>query len=110
MSPVEYAWTSMNRNAMMFEHYSSGNAKNVRFHPTQKPVELYKWLLDNFAEPGFKILDTHCGSASSLVACEQLGFDYVGCEIDKTYFEKASERLEREKAAPTIFSILGDER
>lgn len=105
MSPVEYAWSSFNKNAMLFEHYSSGNKKNPRFHPTQKPVELYEWLLRKFAEPGFKILDTHCGSASSLVACQRMGFDFVGCEIDKTYYTLASERLEKDSRQATIFNI-----
>lgn len=105
MSPVEYAWSSFNKNAMMFEHYSSGNKKNPRFHPTQKPVELYEWLLRKFAEPGFKILDTHCGSASSLVACQRMGFDFVGCEIDRTYYTLASERLEKDSRQATIFNI-----
>lgn len=94
MAPVEYAWTSFYKNAVLIECHTGGNAKNPRFHPTQKPVELYKELLDKFANKGDKILDTHAGSASSLIACYDLGFDAWGYEIDEYYFEKASERLE----------------
>lgn len=77
--------------------------KEYKIHPTQKPVELYTWLLNHFAKPGDKILDTHAGSASSLVACHRLGFQYVGFEIEPAYYEKARERLEREKAQISLF-------
>lgn len=72
-----------------------GNMKNKeeRFHPTQKPVALYRWLLMNYATPGDLILDTHVGSASSLIACEELGFDYVGFEINTEYYNLAVERI-----------------
>ena len=103
MTSVEYAWTSFNRNAECFEKGSAGTARNPRIHPTQKPVELYMWLLDKFAEPGMRILDTHVGSASSLIACERMGFDYVGFEIDKTYYRMSRERMERELAQRTLF-------
>ena len=74
-----------------------GNKKEneERIHPTQKPIKLYKYLLREYAKRGDLILDTHVGSASSLVACKELGFDYVGFEIDKEYFEQATKRLER---------------
>ena len=68
--------------------------KEKRIHPTQKPVALYKWILSHYAEPGDLILDTHVGSASSLIACEELGFDYVGYEIDETYYDLAKKRLD----------------
>lgn len=66
--------------------------------PTQKPVALYKWILKNYAKAGDKILDTHVGSASSLIACYDMGFEYVGFEIDPEYYKQASERLEAVKA------------
>lgn len=72
--------------------------KDGTIHPTQKPVALYKWLLKNYAKKGDKILDTHVGSASSLIACHDLGFEYLGFEIDSDYFAKATERLEQHKA------------
>ena len=67
--------------------------KEQRIHPTQKPVKLYKWILHNYAKPNDKILDTHVGSASSLIACEDMGFEYVGFELDKDYYEAAQKRL-----------------
>ena len=77
-----------------------GDMKNKehKIHPTQKPVALYKWILSNYASPGDKILDTHVGSASSLIACYDLGFDFVGFEIDEEYYKLASERLDAVKA------------
>ncbi len=72
-----------------------GNMKNKedRFHPTQKPVALYKWLLTNYAKQGDLILDTHVGSASSLIACYDLGFDAVGFELDADYYNASKQRL-----------------
>lgn len=104
MAPVEYAWTSFNDNARMYECFSSGGSgREERFHPTQKPVELYEWILGKFAKMGDKILDTHVGSASSLIACHNMEFDYVGCEIDEEYYKMASERLEASKMQLRLF-------
>lgn len=64
-----------------------------RIHPTQKPVILYKWILMNYAKPGDKILDTHVGSASSLIACEDMGFNYTAFEIGPVFYELAVKRL-----------------
>lgn len=102
---AEYAWTSFNSNAKVFEHVPQDNT-GQRFHPTQKPVALYKWILSNYAKPGDKILDTHVGSASSLIACYDLGFDYVGFEIDEEYYQLASKRLEEVKAQVRIEDLL----
>jgi len=66
-----------------------------RQHPTQKPVALYRWLLENYAKPGDLILDTHVGSASSLIACEQMGFNYVGFELDPDYYNDAVNRIKK---------------
>ena len=105
MAPVEYAWTSFNRNAECYEKSSAGTQRKPRIHPTQKPIELYMWLLDKFAEPGMRILDTHVGSGSSLIACERMGFEYVGFEINRTYYRIANERIKQETAQATIFNI-----
>lgn len=101
----EYAWCSSNLGvARVFRYLWNGmlqgdmKNKEDRFHPTQKPVALYKWVLDHYAEKGDRILDTHCGSASSLVACEDMGFEYVGFEIDPAYYEQAKKRLDEFKA------------
>lgn len=98
MAMAEYAWTSFNSNAKVFEYAPQGNKNNVRFHPTQKPVALYEWILGKYAKRGDKILDTHAGSASSLVACYNMGFDFVGFEIDETYYKMAKERLDNAMA------------
>lgn len=102
MSPVEYAWTSFNRNACMIEALSQGTPKAPRFHPTQKPISLYEELLERFAEKGDKILDTHVGSGSSLIACENMGFEYTGFEIDETYYKLACKRIAEETAQMRI--------
>lgn len=78
--------------------------KEYRIHPTQKPVKLYEWLLQTFAKEGQIILDTHVGSASSLVACRKLNYQFVGFEIDEDYYNLASERLKTEGAQMTIFN------
>lgn len=75
-------------------------------HPTQKPIKLYEWLLNNYAKPGDKILDTHVGSASSLIACHKLGFEYVGFELDTDYFKVASDRLAAVEAQSSIFDFI----
>ena len=94
-SMLEYAWSSFDKTAK--EWIGMSNEED-RIHPTQKPVALYKWLLMNYAKQGDKILDTHVGSASSLLACYDLGFEYMGFEIDKDYFEMAQKRIEENKA------------
>ena len=98
MAPVEYAWTSFTQNAVIIEANSQGSSAEPRFHPTQKPIYLYEELLDRFAKPGDKILDTHVGSASSLIACYRMNYDVWGYEIDQEYYTKACKRLEDEMA------------
>ena len=96
----ELAWTSFKSTAKKFEMHPSDRN---RIHPTQKPVALYKWILTNYAKPGDKILDTHVGSASSLIACYDLGFESLGFELDKDYFKLATERLEKHKSQLNMF-------
>ena len=79
------------------------NGMEKRIHPTQKPVKLYEWLLMNYAKEGDKILDTHLGSGSIALACHNLGFDLVGCELDKEYYNVTCERLKRHQAQLTMF-------
>ena len=78
-------------------------AEPDRIHPTQKPVALYKWILSKYAKPGDKILDTHLGSGSSRIAAYDLGFDFVGYEIDKFYFDKQEERFRNHTAQTSLF-------
>ena len=96
MAMAEYAWTNIIGNAKVFECTPQGTANEQRFHPTQKPIKLYSWLLQKYAKPGYKILDTHVGSASSLIACHRAGLEYWGFEIDQTYYKAAKERLDKE--------------
>ena len=77
--------------------------KEIKFHPTQKPVQLYKWLLRNYAKEGNKILDTHLGSGSIAIACHDLKFDLTACEIDKEYNQMAVNRLENHKKQGRLF-------
>lgn len=93
-SQFELAWTSFNRPAALFRYSNTGGAnRETKIHPTQKPVALYEWLLGKYAKEGDKILDTHVGSASSLIACKKAGLRYVGFEKDEGYFLLAEERL-----------------
>lgn len=105
MAMAEYAWTSFNDNAKMFRMPPMGTAKQPRFHPTQKPVQLYTWILGRYAKPGYKILDTHVGSASSLIACRRAGLEYWGFEIDAQYYAMAKARLDRETAQINIMDV-----
>jgi site-specific DNA-methyltransferase (adenine-specific) len=91
MSQVEFAWTSFDSPARLIK---INNNDNNRIHPTQKPVKLYKWLLQNYAKPGDLILDTHMGSQSSRIAAYDMGFDYVGFELDEDYFQQGNKRFE----------------
>lgn len=96
----ELAWTSFRTAVRKFTFVWNGmlqgdmKNKENRIHPTQKPVALYKWILKNYAKQGDKIIDTHVGSASSLIACYDMGFDAVGFELDKDYYEQSKQRLE----------------
>lgn len=103
MSDAELAYSSFDCATRVVKINRVELLKDGTVHPTQKPIKLYKWLLKNYAKEGDKILDTHVGSASSLIACHNYGFDYIGFEIDKEYYEKAKERLEAIKAQLTLF-------
>ena len=101
----ELAWTSYKRALRIFD-MSRGEAitnNKVRFHPTQKPVKLYEWLLLNYAEKVYRILDTHLGSGSSAIAAHYFGCDFVGCEIDEDYFQAAKARFEKETRQIAMF-------
>jgi site-specific DNA-methyltransferase (adenine-specific) len=85
----EYAWVSEGGTRIV----QISPINKDRIHPTQKPVRLYEWLLMNYAKEGDRILDTHLGSGSIAIACHNLGFDLVGCELDTDYFNAAQKRL-----------------
>jgi site-specific DNA-methyltransferase (adenine-specific) len=90
----ELAWTSFNKIPMKFEFYPTHVTQGVRIHPTQKPPQLYEWLLTNYAKEGDKILDTHFGSGSHGIACGNLGFSIDAWELDHDYFHAAHKRIE----------------
>ena len=104
----EIAWSSIGRNSIIIKAERAGRhgfyvVDCERIHPTQKPVKLYEWLLDNYANEGDKILDTHLGSGSIALACHNRGFDLTGFEIDKEYFDNAVERLRVHQSQLTMF-------
>ena len=100
----EFAWSSFDENAKVYSRdpLACGDYKG-KFHPTQKPVALYEWLITNYAKPGQRILDTHLGSGSSAIAAHNLGFDFVGTELDADYYAAACKRFEAHKAQQTLF-------
>jgi site-specific DNA-methyltransferase (adenine-specific) len=105
----EIAWTSFRTAIKKFTYLWEGfwqeNMKNKekRIHPTQKPVALYKWILQNYAKPGWTIFDSHVGSGSIRVACHDLGFDFTGCELDPDYHRDQEERFQNHIANPELF-------
>lgn len=105
MAMCEYAWTSFNDNAKMFEHVPQDNT-GTRFHPTQKPVALYEWILNRYAKPDDIILDTHVGSASSLIACHHTQHRFIGFELDEDYYRMAMKRLTDDMNQMTIFDFI----
>ena len=102
-SDGEMAWASFDSSLRIYKSYRT-YMEETQIHPTQKPVKLYEWLLTNYAKPGQRILDTHLGSGSSAIAAHNLGFEFVGMELDKDYFDAACARLTAHQAQQTLFS------
>lgn len=105
-----YMWNGMMQGKSISEGWlqQGDKGKNEqRIHPTQKPVALYTWILQNYAKPGNKILDTHLGSGSSRIAAYEQGLDFVGFEIDKQYFDLQEERFEAHTAQMSLFRMEG---
>ena len=111
LSDCDIASHSFGVNMKIYHYTSIGNVignkidwKNeLRWHPCQKPISLYEWLLMNYAKEGDKILDTHLGSGSIAIACHNLGYDLTACELDKEYYEAATKRLKQHQAQITLF-------
>lgn len=97
-SQCELAWMSFGNviKKVSLRHHGFINGDSAKIHPTQKPIKLYKWLLHNYAKPGDKILDTHLGSGSSAIAAHNMGFDFVGCELDTDYYNAACKRFKEQ--------------
>ena len=108
----EIAWTDFKMPCRIFEFKWNGmlqgdmKNKEHRIHPTQKPVALYRWLIDRFTKPTDIILDTHVGSASSLIAAQALNRRFVGCELDSYYYQQAMKRFRQESAQLTMFNLF----
>lgn len=102
-SQWEMAWTSFDKPASIFRYSNTGGANGEKkIHPTQKPVALYKWLLDKYAKPNDKILDTHLGSGSIAIACHDYDFELTACELDTDYFNSAVTRIQEHVKIPII--------
>ena len=105
-SACEFAWTSFTNPAKIF-HFD--NRTGGKIHPAQKPVALYKWILSHYAKAGDTILDTHFGSGSSRIAAYDMGFDFIGTEIDTEYFEMQEKRFKEYCAQGSLFTFSGGE-
>lgn len=104
LADCELAWTSMDRNAKI---YAESRVHRDRIHICQKPVALYRWLLKNYAKPGQKILDTHLGSMSSVIACIEEGYSITGCELDKDYYDAGMKRVQNHLSQQKMFRPEG---
>jgi site-specific DNA-methyltransferase (adenine-specific) len=102
---AEYAWVSMGLKtpAKVFDYGIHKHNHTDKIHPTQKPIDLYKFILDKYAKQGDKILDTHLGSGSIAIACHDYGFDLTACELDKEYFDKAMQRIKNHTNQQKLF-------
>lgn len=100
----KFLWNGMLQGAG-FDGKMNGDKskKQKKIHPTQKPIELYKWLLDKYAKQGDKILDTHLGSGSIAIACHDYGYELTACELDKEYHDKAIQRIKNHVAQQKLF-------
>jgi site-specific DNA-methyltransferase (adenine-specific) len=107
-SDGEMAWTSLKIPTRYFQYGWIGvdycNQAEKKIHPTQKPVKLYEWLLTNYAKPRQRILDTHLGSMSSVIACLNMGFEITGCELDTDYFSAGVERVKQSQMQQRMFA------
>jgi len=107
---AELAWTSFLSSTRIFKYTwngmfqeKMGNNKEIRIHPTQKPADLYKWILDKYCKENDKILDTHLGSGSIAIACHDYGFELTACELDKEYYDKAVQRIKNHVSQQKLF-------
>jgi site-specific DNA-methyltransferase (adenine-specific) len=102
---AEYAWVSMGLKtpAKIFDYGIHKHNHTDKIHPTQKPIDLYKFILDKYTKPNDKILDTHLGSGSIAIACHDYGFDLTACELDKEYYDKAIKRISNHVSQQKLF-------
>jgi site-specific DNA-methyltransferase (adenine-specific) len=101
---MELAWSNINKPLKKIRIDHTGfRISETKQHPTQKPVSLYKWLLDKYAKDGDKILDTHLGSGSIAIACHEYGFELTACELDEEYYLKAVDRIKNHVSQQKLF-------
>jgi site-specific DNA-methyltransferase (adenine-specific) len=100
MSQIEMAWTSFKSHSQLVKINSN---QDNRIHISQKPIDLYKWILDKYAKENDKILDTHLGSGSIAIACHDYGFELTACELDKEYYDKAIQRIKNHTNQQKLF-------
>jgi len=102
---AEYAWVSMGLKtpAKIYDYGIHKHNHTDKIHPTQKPIDLYRYILDKYAKEGDKILDTHLGSGSIAIACHDYKFELTACELDPEYFEKAKQRIINHVAQQSLF-------
>lgn len=105
-SACEFAWSSIDTVSKLFSYRQAGCFGEVKIHPTQKPVDLYSFLLNLFAGTGDRILDTHLGSGSSAIAAHYFGAEFVGCELDKDYYDAACKRFRAGTSQVDLFSEI----
>jgi site-specific DNA-methyltransferase (adenine-specific) len=103
MADCEFAWVSMDGNAKICKVLRATQSDEIRLHICQKPVALYKWLLDKYAKQGDKILDTHLGSMSIAIACHDYGFELTGCELDPEYYQQGIKRVQNHLLQQKLF-------
>jgi site-specific DNA-methyltransferase (adenine-specific) len=103
MADAELAWQNIKGSTRMFRWHHFSGERTAKIHPTQKPIQLYKWLFKNYAKEGDKILDTHLGSGSIAIACHDYKFDLTACELDKEYFDAAMKRIKDHQSQTTLF-------
>lgn len=106
MADAELAWTSFQKSVRMYRGHifkGIGNINYKSIHPTQKPIKLYNWILENYAKPDFKILDTHLGSGSNAIACHYYGCSLVAAELDKEYYNESLKRFKQQTAQIKLF-------
>ncbi len=111
---AELAYTSLSTAVRIFKYMWNGmhqgslggdkRFNEKRIHPTQKPTKLYEWILSQYAKPGQRILDTHLGSGSSAIACNNMGFEMVGCELDLDYYDAACKRVAEYSRQERLFA------
>jgi site-specific DNA-methyltransferase (adenine-specific) len=104
-SDGELAWTSFNQSLKKAVIPYSGfiGMDGEKFHPTTKPIKLYRWIIDKYAKQGDKILDTHLGSGSIAIACHDYGYELTACELDKEYYDKAIQRIKNHTNQQKLF-------